>query len=67
MAHVTRRLAGRRGMRAVRTGGICLTAAPNETKPLLGEIRPEGVCSSTQCETQNEGRERVALIEPLQF
>jgi hypothetical protein len=41
---------------------IRLTASPEEVKPLLREIRPEGVCISTECKTEGEARELIELV-----
>ena len=54
-------------IRRIQAGGksICLFAASEEIEPLLQEIRHQGVCIRTHCESETEAQELVRLVEGL--
>jgi hypothetical protein len=54
-------------IRRIQAGGksICLFATPEEIGPLLREIRHQGVCISTHCESEAEARELIEYVEGL--
>ena len=54
-------------IRRIQAGGksICLSATPEEIEPLLQEIRHQGVCIRTHCESETEAQELMRLVEGL--
>ena len=44
---------------------IIVYATPEEIEPLLQEVQPEGLCISTQCETEQEARRLLASVDRL--
>jgi len=45
--------------------GIVVYAGPGEVEPLLREVRPEGLCIGTSCNTEAEARELLELVARL--